>query len=342
MLLQSGKTFGVVLLACAASACGADGDEWNDPHLTTGASSSNEPGTSSSTPQTGTIPAEPDTHPTLGMSPSEQPSTTMTPEAPPSDSIGEEPIPPAGGEPPIPSSGTSTEMQPPPMPPAVTPPVDMPPNVSPEPDTSMFPSEPGPGISTQDSDAGAGAGVEPEPDMDDPTAMSGEEVPMTDHCAAVADWDPLWTQWEDEVLLLVNEYRAMGYNCDSQGSFEATTPVATDPMLRCAARLHSLDMYERGYFDHDNPDGVDPFERMAAAGFSGSYMGENIAQGQSSPEDVMRAWMESDGHCSNVMNPNYTLIGVGFHPGSDSDRRAQRYWTQNFGAPPRQGGGGRR
>lgn len=174
------------------------------------------------------------------------------------------------------------------------------------------------------------------------TPPTGDEVPMTDHCAAVADWDPAWTQWEDEVLLLVNEYRAAGANCDSQGQFAATQPLAMDAILRCSSRLHSLDMFERDYFDHTNPDGEDPFDRMEDAGFSGSYMGENIAWGQSSPTAVMEAWIDSDGHCANVMNPNFTLLGVGYYPGSDNWRDGQHFWTQNLGAPRRQGGRGDR
>jgi uncharacterized protein YkwD len=69
-------------------------------------------------------------------------------------------------------------------------------------------------------------------------------------------------------------------------------------------------------------------------------MGENIAWGQTSPAEVMEAWIDSDGHCSNVMNPNYTLIGVGYYPGSDNWRDGQHFWTQNFGAPLGQGGFG--
>lgn len=112
-----------------------------------------------------------------------------------------------------------------------------------------------------------------------------------------------------------------------------------DPVLRCSSRLHSLDMFERDFFDHTNPDGLDPFDRMDEAGFSGSYMGENIAMGQTDPVEVMEAWIDSDGHCSNVMSPNFTLIGVGYYPGSPDDFRSRNYWTQNFGTPQESGGG---
>jgi uncharacterized protein YkwD len=164
------------------------------------------------------------------------------------------------------------------------------------------------------------------------SASTGDEVPAGAHCAPVADWDPEWVAFEDEVLERVNDYRAMGFNCDSEGQFGATGPLTTQPNLRCAARLHSQDMAMRDYFAHDNPDGDGPSERMDAAGYMGSTWGENIAMGQRTPQQVVDGWMESDGHCSNIMRPQFTQIGVGFFQGSDS---RSLYWTQNFGAPPR-------
>jgi uncharacterized protein YkwD len=77
----------------------------------------------------------------------------------------------------------------------------------------------------------------------------------------------------------------------------------------------------------------------------GSTWGENIAQGYPSPEDVVEGWMDSDGHCSNIMAAAFSLIGVGYYPGEASGMgfsRDAHYWTQNFGAPPRNFGGGGR
>lgn len=175
-----------------------------------------------------------------------------------------------------------------------------------------------------------------------PVSTGVLDVPDTDLCAPVADWDPAWVQFEEEVLLLVNEFRSQPADCGVEGQFEAAAPLAMNPILRCSARLHSLDMFERDYFEHDTPDGVDPFERMAEAGFVGSGGGENIAFGQRSPQEVMDAWMESDGHCANVMRANFDTLGVGYHPGSQMRGGNSNYWTQNFGAPPFMRGGNRR
>ncbi|HEU4582347.1 MAG TPA: CAP domain-containing protein [Polyangiaceae bacterium] len=163
------------------------------------------------------------------------------------------------------------------------------------------------------------------------------DVPDGDYCAAVADWDPEWIQFEEEVLLLVNEARSRPADCGSEGRFAPAAPVVMNTVLRCSARLHSLDMFERHYFGHTNPDGLDPFERMAAAGFRGAGAGENIAAGQTSPEQVMHSWMESDGHCANVMRQKFALIGVGYHPGAGRRGLGSNFWTQNFGAPDAHG-----
>lgn len=164
---------------------------------------------------------------------------------------------------------------------------------------------------------------------------SGSDVPDTEHCSEVSDWDPEWVQFEEEVLALVNENRSQAADCGVDGEFAAAPPLVMDPILRCSARLQSLDMFERNFFNHTNPDGKDPFERMDAAGFKGGGAGENIAVGQVSPEQVMRSWMDSDGHCSNVMRANYTMLGVGYHPGAGGRGLGSNYWTQNFGAPAR-------
>jgi uncharacterized protein YkwD len=164
---------------------------------------------------------------------------------------------------------------------------------------------------------------------------------MTEHCAPVADWDPEWIQWEAEVLELVNVARAEGHNCDTEGEFGPADPVVSNPLLTCSARLHSLDMFERGFFDHVNPDGDDPGARIEAAGYDWSTYGENIAQGYGSPAEVVDGWLDSDGHCRNMMAPDFTELGVGYYPGDTGSGfgQKQHYWTQNFGAPLGEGGG---
>jgi uncharacterized protein YkwD len=177
-----------------------------------------------------------------------------------------------------------------------------------------------------------------------PAAGSGAtttgDVPATPVCAPVATWPAQATMFETEVLRLVNENRAKGWNCDTEGQKPAVGPLTMDPTLRCSARLHSKDMADQMYFSHDGLDGSDPGSRMTAAGYVGRTWGENIAKGQTTPEQVVQGWMDSDGHCSNIMNASFTLIGVGYYAGAAMNTRfnSELYWTQNFGAsaaPPR-------
>jgi uncharacterized protein YkwD len=154
-----------------------------------------------------------------------------------------------------------------------------------------------------------------------------ESVPDIPYCDPVSDWDAEWTAFENEVLNLVNDARSRGHNCDSEGNFGPTTALTMAPGLRCAARVHSMDMSARGYFDHTNPDGEKPWDRFDHAGYDWSSAGENIAAGSGTAARVMEGWLDSDGHCANLMSPDFTEIGVGYFP-TDGP-----YWTQTFARP---------
>ncbi len=155
------------------------------------------------------------------------------------------------------------------------------------------------------------------------------DVPDNAYCMDVAQWEPQWAQLEQEILAIVNEVRAQGANCGSEGSFGPTQPLTMQPNLRCAARVHSKDMADRSFFDHTNPSGESPWDRMGQAGYSYSAAGENIAGGNGTAAATMDQWMNSDGHCANIMSPNFTEIGVGYYPGGQWGH----LWTQAFGSP---------
>ncbi|MGW1958053.1 sigma-70 family RNA polymerase sigma factor [Streptomyces sp. NPDC001920] len=120
-----------------------------------------------------------------------------------------------------------------------------------------------------------------------------------------------------QVVALVNEERADA-GCG---------PLAQDALLNKAAQGHSADMDARDFFDHTNPDGADPGQRITAAGYRWSTYGENIAQGQQTPEAVMDSWMNSPGHRANILNCSFKDIGIGIHSGPGGP-----WWTQKFGA----------
>lgn len=174
---------------------------------------------------------------------------------------------------------------------------------------------------------------DPPDDSGDPPDDSGgppdADVPDIPYCDEVSNYDPAWRQLEEDILVLVNQYRASGADCGSEGSFGSAPPLTMDPALRCAARKHSKDMNDRMFFDHTNPSGESPWDRMGHAGYSYSAAGENIAGGSPDAAGTMDQWMNSDGHCSNIMSPNFEEIGVGYYPGGQWGH----LWTQAFGSP---------
>ncbi|MFJ6659402.1 CAP domain-containing protein [Streptomyces sp. NPDC091377] len=118
-----------------------------------------------------------------------------------------------------------------------------------------------------------------------------------------------------EVLRLVNVERAKA----------GCTPVAANSALSGLAQSFSESMAARGFFDHTDPDGATPWDRAEKAGISG-LGGENIARGQGDAAAVMDAWMNSAGHRANILNCDFTTLGVGVQFGSGGP-----WWTQNFG-----------
>ncbi|BAU87675.1 allergen V5/tpx-1 family protein [Streptomyces laurentii] len=85
-------------------------------------------------------------------------------------------------------------------------------------------------------------------------------------------------------------------------------------------------MAARDFFDHTNPDGDGPGERVTATGYQWSTYGENIAKGQATAAEVMEGWMNSPGHRANILNCDFREIGIGLHTSGGP------YWTQVFGA----------
>jgi uncharacterized protein YkwD len=126
---------------------------------------------------------------------------------------------------------------------------------------------------------------------------------------------PAGDPMEGEVLALVNGERAAN----------GCPPLTADEGLASVAREHSADMAARDYFAHDTPEGVDPFERAAAAGQSARA--ENIAAGYATPAEVVAGWMASPGHRANLLNCGLSRVGTGVgHGGSYGIT-----WTQLFG-----------
>ncbi len=102
-----------------------------------------------------------------------------------------------------------------------------------------------------------------------------------------------------------------------------------DDIIAETARKHSKDMIDRDFFQHDNPDGLSPFDRMEHDGLIYYYAAENIAAGYDDPMCVTYGWINSAGHRSNLLNPALTRLGVGVEFGGS----CKYYYTQNFYTP---------
>jgi uncharacterized protein YkwD len=170
----------------------------------------------------------------------------------------------------------------------------------------------------------------------DPTTDTGdgdgdgdpEPLPNNPYCSPVSNWNPDWIAAELEVLELVNQARAQGGNCGTGGNFAPSGPLTWHAALTCAARVHSKDMNDNDYFDHTNLQGNGPGWRLGQAGYDGGGWGENIAAGYGDPVAVVQGWLDSDGHCANMLNPGFSLIGIGYVNGNGE---WGNYWTQTFG-----------
>ena len=124
---------------------------------------------------------------------------------------------------------------------------------------------------------------------------------------------------------LVNAARARARQCGTE-DFEAVPPLAWDARLADAAEDHSRDMAGNDFFSHSGSDGSSVGMRATAAGFSWSTVGENIAAGQRSAAEAVDGWIESPGHCRNIMNPRFASLGMACV--SDPGATYGTYWTQ--------------
>lgn len=143
--------------------------------------------------------------------------------------------------------------------------------------------------------------VEPEVPEVEPEQKPETEVPSSVH------------SYEAKVVELVNAERAKN----------GLSPLTLDAELCQKARVKSQDMAENNYFSHTSPTYGSPFDMMKKLGITYRSAGENIAMGYATPEAVVRAWMNSEGHRANILSEKYTRLGVGYVANGN-------YWTQWF------------
>lgn len=157
----------------------------------------------------------------------------------------------------------------------------------------------------------AAAPLDPEPARTSTTKAAPTTTATTTPTATPAPAPGLSRQ----VLTLVNAARATA----------GCAPLEADAGLAGVARAHSEDMRDRDFFDHVNPDGLDPIDRAAAAGQTDARA-ENIASGQSGAAEVMDGWMNDSDDRANILNCELRTLGVGVAEGPGGP-----WWTQLFG-----------
>jgi uncharacterized protein YkwD len=135
----------------------------------------------------------------------------------------------------------------------------------------------------------------------------------------------------DDILRLVNAARAQPRACGSQ-HFGAAGPLRWNPALAEAALAHSSELAAHHYFSHVERNGSAPADRVARTGYAWSRVGENIAAGQRSALEAVQGWLDSPGHCANIMNPAFTETGAAYAVSPDNANRTA-YWTQEFARP---------
>jgi len=131
-----------------------------------------------------------------------------------------------------------------------------------------------------------------------------------------------------EALRRINAARAKGLRCGWR-AMPAAPPLRWDGTLQSVAARHSRDMAVRNYFDHKSPDGRTVSERVKASPYKFRLVGENLAGGDANVASAIQGWIDSPGHCVNLMDARFVDVAVA----CVGDRRSQwgTYWTMVLG-----------
>lgn len=133
-----------------------------------------------------------------------------------------------------------------------------------------------------------------------------------------------------EMLERVNDARSESRQCGDE-EFSATEPLEWNCRLAEAAHDHSRNMAEEEFFGHTDTDDQGVAARVSDAGYVWQAVGENIAAGQTEVERVMQGWLESPGHCANIMSGDFSEMGAASF--EEEGSRYSPFWTQVFAHP---------
>jgi uncharacterized protein YkwD len=126
-----------------------------------------------------------------------------------------------------------------------------------------------------------------------------------------------------QMLEAINKLRREGCQCGTQYMPPVHELISNDT-LGLSAKKYVIEMHDNNFLDHISPTGTSPILRAAEAGYTGQYVGENIARGYYTLEQVINAWKNSEEHCTTMMDSLYYELGAA---------QASDYWIQEFGRP---------
>jgi uncharacterized protein YkwD len=134
----------------------------------------------------------------------------------------------------------------------------------------------------------------------------------------------------ERILTLINAARGHTTTCGDR-TFAPAPPLSLSSTLDGVALGHALDMADHNYFEHEDRSGHSPADRVRAVGYKEKLVGENIAYGVENADEAVQGWLDSPGHCENIMDPRFAEMGIGLAQGRSS--RHGLYWVQLFAQP---------
>ena len=142
---------------------------------------------------------------------------------------------------------------------------------------------------------------------------------------------PGGTNFVVQALARVNAARSQTRNCGGT-RYAAVPALSWDAKLEAAALAHTRDMIAKNFFSHTGSDGSNVGTRATSAGYTWSSIGENIAAGYPSLDAVVTGWLQSPGHCANLMSANFTQFGLSLQNAS-GNAAYDTYWTMVLARP---------
>jgi uncharacterized protein YkwD len=148
-----------------------------------------------------------------------------------------------------------------------------------------------------------------------------DDVGESERCEAAHFWPYDFAAREDDMLDVLNDTRLEGGMCGGVVA-NPVDAVALSPELRCAARLHAVDIATTGNLRHRGSDGSDTQARVDAALYENIPSAELLAADFVDPQEALDAWVASPEHCEEVFKARSDEVGIGYGENEDGDRSA--------------------